>query len=42
MCKVSSYELVSYIVNPFHLVEESPWPIVGSLGALFLAGGLVA
>jgi len=26
--------------NPFHLVEFSPWPIVGSLGAFFLTVGL--
>nr|QBC73182.1 cytochrome c oxidase subunit III [Cocculina subcompressa] len=27
--------------NPFHLVEFSPWPILGSMGALFLTSGLV-
>ena len=26
--------------NPFHLVELSPWPLVGSIGALFLTSGL--
>nr|ANZ03399.1 cytochrome c oxidase subunit III [Georissa bangueyensis] len=26
--------------NPFHLVEFSPWPLVGSSGALFLTVGL--
>ena len=30
-----------YLFNPFHLVEYSPWPIVGSFGALFLTRGLV-
>nr|UYB79134.1 cytochrome c oxidase subunit III [Lirapex sp. ZZ-2022] len=27
--------------NPFHLVEFSPWPLTGSIGALFLTIGLV-
>nr|WCH62807.1 cytochrome c oxidase subunit III [Dromaeolus sp. ZM-2022] len=27
--------------HPFHLVEVSPWPLVGSLGALILTSGLV-
>ena len=26
--------------SPFHLVEFSPWPLTGSMGALFLAVGL--
>ena len=25
--------------NPFHLVEYSPWPLTGSLGAFFLTVG---
>nr|AOV83571.1 cytochrome c oxidase subunit III [Phasianella australis] len=25
--------------NPFHLVEFSPWPLTGSMGAFFLTGG---
>lgn len=29
----------TWIVNPFHLVEYSPWPLTGSLGALFLTRG---
>lgn len=28
--------------NPFHLVEFSPWPLVGSIGALMLTVGLVS
>nr|APB92058.1 cytochrome c oxidase subunit III [Montfortula punctata] len=28
--------------NPFHLVEFSPWPLVGSVGAFFLTVGLAA
>nr|YP_010381748.1 cytochrome c oxidase subunit III [Entemnotrochus adansonianus]UDL72145.1 cytochrome c oxidase subunit III [Entemnotrochus adansonianus] len=27
------------IRNPFHLVEFSPWPLTGSIGALFLTAG---
>nr|AML26698.1 cytochrome c oxidase subunit III [Elateroidea sp. BMNH 1274729] len=27
--------------HPFHLVEISPWPLIGSLGALTLVSGLV-
>lgn len=30
-----------YLVNPYHLVEFSPWPIVGSVGGLFITRGLV-
>lgn len=29
-----------FIINPFHLVEFRPWPIVGSTGAIFLTLGL--
>jgi len=28
--------------NPFHLVEYSPWPLVGSLGAFFLTVGFAS
>nr|AZL92899.1 cytochrome c oxidase subunit 3 [Parborlasia corrugatus] len=28
--------------NPFHLVEYSPWPLVGSVGAFFLTVGLAS
>lgn len=27
--------------HPYHLVDESPWPLFSSFGALFLTGGLV-
>lgn len=27
--------------HPYHLVDPSPWPLVGSLGALLLTGGAV-
>nr|YP_002995764.1 cytochrome c oxidase subunit III [Lineus viridis]ACO40314.1 cytochrome c oxidase subunit III [Lineus viridis] len=30
------------IRNPFHLVEYSPWPLVGSVGAFFLTVGLAS
>jgi len=29
-----------WIINPYHLVEIRPWPLTGSLGALFLTTGL--
>lgn len=31
-----------FIINPFHLVEIRPWPIIGSAGALFLTRGIAA
>ena len=39
--KTSNKELNQYLVNPFHLVEISPWPLTGSLGALFITVGFV-
>ena len=30
-----------YLVNPYHLVEVRPWPLVGSVGAMFITRGLV-
>lgn len=33
--------LSSLIRHPYHLVDESPWPLVSTLGALFLTLGLV-
>jgi cytochrome c oxidase subunit 3 len=32
---------ISMLRNPFHLVEFSPWPLTGSIGALFLTTGLI-
>jgi cytochrome c oxidase subunit 3 len=29
------------IRHPYHLVDESPWPLIGSLGAFFITSGLV-
>lgn len=31
----------NYISHTFHLVDESPWPLVSSVGALYLTLGLV-
>lgn len=31
-----------WVINPFHLVELRPWPLVGSVGALFLTGGVAS
>jgi len=31
-----------WIINPFHLVERRPWPFTGSVGAIFLTGGITA
>ena len=33
--------LSSYICHPFHLVDESPWPIYSRCGAFLLTNGLV-
>ena len=27
--------------HPYHLVDPSPWPIVGAIAALLLTGGMV-
>lgn len=29
-----------FYLNPYHLVQISPWPLIGALGALFLTSGL--
>lgn len=29
------------IRHPYHLVDESPWPIIGALGSFFITSGLV-
>lgn len=33
--------IIKFLINPFHLVGVSPWPLIGSLGALFLTTGMV-
>ncbi len=30
------------ICHPYHIVDESPWPVYGSLGGLFLTSGIVS
>ena len=30
------------VCHPYHIVDESPWPLYGSLGALFLTSGIVS
>jgi len=30
------------ICHPYHMVDESPWPVYGSLGGLFLTSGIVS
>jgi len=32
----------NFIQHPYHIVDESPWPIYGSLGGLYLTRGIVA
>ncbi len=36
------YKNMSNVVrHPYHLVDESPWPLISSLGAFFLTSGLI-
>ena len=30
------------ICHPYHIVDESPWPIFGSIGGLYLTTGIVS
>lgn len=30
------------ICHPYHIVDESPWPLLGALGAIYLTGGLAS
>lgn len=30
------------ICHPYHIVDESPWPLFGSLGGLFLTSGIIS
>ena len=32
----------NFICHPYHIVDESPWPIFGSLGGLYLTTGIVS
>jgi len=29
------------ICHPYHIVDESPWPLFGSIGGLYLTTGIV-
>lgn len=40
--QISSLKWVTMTRQPFHLVEFSPWPLTGSIGALALTVGLAA
>lgn len=31
----------NYLRHPYHLVDESPWPLLSAMGAFFLTSGLV-
>ena len=31
----------NYLCHPYHIVDESPWPLLGSIGGLFLTRGIV-
>nr|UUC08060.1 cytochrome c oxidase subunit 3 [Parantropora penelope] len=42
MFLVKSSGSSSLLLNPFHLVDFSPWPLVGSVGAMALTGGLTS
>lgn len=35
-------KIKSFNINPYHLVEVRPWPVIGSLRAIFLTTGLVS
>lgn len=37
----SPRSVVGFLLNPFHLVEVRPWPLVGSVGALLITVGFV-
>lgn len=32
----------NYIQHPYHIVDESPWPLYGSIGGLYLTRGIVS
>lgn len=31
----------NYVCHPYHLVDESPWPLFGAIGGIYLTTGLV-
>lgn len=32
----------NYTQHPYHIVDESPWPLYGSIGGLFLTSGMIS
>ena len=32
----------NFIQHPYHIVDESPWPLYGSIGGLYLTRGIVS
>jgi len=30
------------IIHPYHIVDESPWPLFGSIGGMFITSGIVS
>nr|YP_010406813.1 cytochrome c oxidase subunit III [Labidocera rotunda]URC16614.1 cytochrome c oxidase subunit 3 [Labidocera rotunda] len=32
----------NFIQHPYHIVDESPWPLYGSMGGLYLTSGMVS
>ena len=31
-----------FVQHPYHIVDESPWPLYGSMGGLYLTTGMVS
>lgn len=36
-----NFKMSNFFHHPYHIVDESPWPLVSSLGAFFLTSGLI-
>ena len=36
-----TYDMSNLIRHPYHLVDESPWPLIRATGAFFLTSGLI-
>ena len=39
--KISITIMSNVVCHPYHLVDESPWPIIRAIGALYITSGLV-
>lgn len=37
-----SWKMSNFIQHPYHIVDESPWPLYGSIGGLYLTRGIVS